>query len=111
MRLIPRGKARLWWVSAGGALLLVASVSPPLRLPIDPSVFEDAACRLGTSVCLSVPPPAPPVPVVRKAPPPAWMTGAGLRILVSIPQQKAWVFDGQALLAISPVSTGKPGHE
>jgi hypothetical protein len=111
MRLIPRGKARLWWISALGALLLVASVSPPLRLPIDPSVFEDAACAMGRIECLSFPPPAPTPLVKKEAPPPAWMTGSGLRILVSIPQQKAWVFDGAALLAVSPVSTGKRGHE
>ena len=33
------------------------------------------------------------------------------RILVSIPQQKAYVFQGGELLATSPVSTGKRGHE
>ena len=111
MRLIPRGKARLWWISAGGAVLLVASVSPPLRLPVDPSVFEEAACVMGRVECLSVPPTKPVTAVVKKAPVPAWVTGSGLRILVSIPQQKAWVFDGSVLLASSPVSTGKRGHE
>lgn len=111
MRLIPRGrKARLGWVSAGCTLLLVASVSPPLRLPIDPSVFEEAACVMGRIACLSVPPAKPPAPPAPK-PPPAWVTGSGLRILVSIPQQKAWVFDGSDLVATSPVSTGKRGHE
>jgi hypothetical protein len=37
--------------------------------------------------------------------------GADVRIVVSLAQQKAWVFRGSALVATSPVSTGKPGHE
>jgi lipoprotein-anchoring transpeptidase ErfK/SrfK len=103
----------LWWLSGGAVALLVASVSPPPRLPIDPDVFVEAACLMGAAGCLSVPPPAPPPPrPVAKAPLPAWPApGAGVRILVSIPQQKAWVFAGAALVATSPVSTGKPGHE
>ena len=110
---IPAKRVRLWWVSAGCALLLMASVSPPVRLPIDPAVFSDAACALGSG-CLSVPPPAPAPPVPKKPPVPAWFTagpGAGIRILVSIPQQKAWVFENGDLLATSPVSTGRRGHE
>jgi hypothetical protein len=105
--------ARLWWLSAGAVLLLVASVSPPPRLPLDPAVFEDAACAMAAIGCLSIPPAAPAPPPVAKAPHPAWTPtpGAGIRILVSIPQQKAWVFDGAALLATTPVSTGKRGHE
>ncbi len=34
----------------------------------------------------------------------------GVRVVVSIPQQKAYVFEDGELLATSPVSTGKPGH-
>jgi hypothetical protein len=33
-----------------------------------------------------------------------------VRVIVSIPQQKAWVFKNGALIASSPVSTGKRGH-
>lgn len=115
MRLaIPGKKTRLWGVAAGCSLLLVASVSPPVRLRIDPSVFGDAACALGAA-CLSDPPaqPAPP-PAPKKPAVPAWFyagPGAAVRVLVSIPQQKAWVFDGEDLLATSPVSTGRRGHE
>lgn len=47
-------------------------------------------------------PPAPPAP-----PPPR---DRGVRVLVSLPQQKAWVFDDGVLVASSPVSTGKRGH-
>ena len=34
-----------------------------------------------------------------------------MRVLVSIPQQKLWVFRDGVLVATSPVSTGKRGHE
>ncbi|HEX5183410.1 MAG TPA: L,D-transpeptidase family protein [Allosphingosinicella sp.] len=98
-------------------MLLAASVSPPLRLAIDPSVFADAACALGVAGCLSFPPAAPapvPPPAPKKPALPAWFTagpGAGIRILVSLPQQRAWVFEDGDLLATSPVSTGRRGHE
>jgi len=109
---IRRLHKRFWWLSAGSVLLLMASVSPPPRLPLDPAVFEDAACALAETSCLSIPPAAPAPPVVAKAPPPpAPSPGSAVRILVSIPQQKAWVFDGGDLVATAPVSTGRRGHE
>ena len=37
-------------------------------------------------------------------------SGGALRVLVSIPQQKIYVFRGEELVATSPVSTGKRGH-
>jgi lipoprotein-anchoring transpeptidase ErfK/SrfK len=46
---------------------------------------------------------AAPAPVPERAP-------SGVRVLVSIPQQKAYVFEDGELLATSPVSTGKRGH-
>src|SRR3954470_23696375 len=89
-----RGRnSRLWWLSAGAVLLLVASVSPPPRLKLDPAGFEDAACFVWAPACLSVRPPAPAPAPVAKAPLPAPPSpGSAIRILVSIPQQKAWVF-------------------
>src|SRR3954468_14137999 len=108
-----RGRhSRLWWLSAGAVLLLVASVSPPPRLKLDPAVFEDAACFVSPGSCLSIPPAAPAPPPVAKAPLPAPPSpGSAIRILVSIPQQKAWVFASGALVATAPVSTGRRGHE
>jgi lipoprotein-anchoring transpeptidase ErfK/SrfK len=32
-------------------------------------------------------------------------------VVISLPQQKAYVFDGSDLIATSPVSTGKKGYE
>jgi lipoprotein-anchoring transpeptidase ErfK/SrfK len=52
--------------------------------------------------------PAPPAPEDGVLPPPE---DSGLKILVSIPLQKAYVFEGDELVATSPVSTGKRGHE
>ena len=63
----------------------------------------------------------PPVPAPASAPPeapgldpavlPEAPSAAGVRILVSIPAQKAFVFDDGELVATTPVSTGKRGHE
>ncbi|MGY2734475.1 L,D-transpeptidase family protein [Sphingomonas sp. UYP23] len=36
---------------------------------------------------------------------------SGVRLLVSIPDQKLYVYRGSTLLAVSAVSTGKPGHD
>jgi hypothetical protein len=109
---IPGRRKRLWWLSAGAVLLLVASVSPPPRLQLDPYVFEDAACAVANLACLSIPPAPPVQPPIAKAPRPVVPSpGSAIRILVSIPQQKAWVFEGAALVATAPVSTGRRGHE
>ena len=37
--------------------------------------------------------------------------GGAVRVLVSLPAQRLWVFRGGELVATSPVSTGKRGHE
>ncbi|TPG51644.1 L,D-transpeptidase family protein [Sphingomonas glacialis] len=36
---------------------------------------------------------------------------SGVRLIVSIPDQKLYVYRGATLLAVSAVSTGKPGHD
>jgi lipoprotein-anchoring transpeptidase ErfK/SrfK len=50
-----------------------------------------------------------PLDLVEAAPAPA-EPDAGLRVVVSLPQQKAYVFRGGELVTTSRVSTGKPGH-
>jgi hypothetical protein len=47
-------------------------------------------------------------PAAARREPPA---GDGLRVVVSIAQQTAWVFRGSELVATTPVSTGKKGYE
>ena len=51
-----------------------------------------------------------PRPAAAAAAGPARWSGGGVRVLVSIPQQKIYVFRGEDLVATSPVSTGKRGH-
>ena len=127
---------RLWLFSMAAGLLL-SSATPP---PPDPADDENPAVaepfHLASTLIepeplldfgpetLAVPPPAPvdlesnpveepaepaqpeaaPAPLPERAP-------SGVRVLVSIPQQKAYVFEDGELLATSPVSTGKRGHE
>jgi hypothetical protein len=51
--------------------------------------------------------------IVRSAP--VWTADPGnygpIRVVISLPQQKAFVFQGSELIATSRVSTGKRGHE
>jgi len=83
---------------------------------------EDAPPEVGppVQVAKAAPPPPPTIPAPQPEPLAAQEEsrplapvddGSGLRILVSIPQQKAYVFDDGELVATSPVSTGKRGHE
>jgi lipoprotein-anchoring transpeptidase ErfK/SrfK len=68
--------------------------------------YEPIDSREVTYSLIPAPPPtAPTAPA--EAPAPA--EGA-LKIVVSLPQQKAFVFRAGALLATAPVSTGRPGH-
>jgi len=46
-------------------------------------------------------------PAARARPAPS---GGAVRVLVSLPQQRLWVFRGNELIATSRVSTGKRGH-
>jgi lipoprotein-anchoring transpeptidase ErfK/SrfK len=49
---------------------------------------------------------------VASAPAPESPTaGGGVKVVISLPQQKAYVFDDGDLIATSPVSTGKKGYE
>lgn len=107
--------------------LILGSASPPDRDPVSAAPVAAQAVR---PAALQVPRPPAPQPVatppvtaapvaVTAAPAPtvpaearpirAPSSGA-VRILVSIPQQRAWVFRGGELVATSRVSTGRRGH-
>ena len=43
--------------------------------------------------------------------PASQQTASGVRIVVSITDQKMYVYRGAKLMAVSAVSTGKPGHD
>jgi hypothetical protein len=122
------------WMLAPGALVL-GSASPPIAIPqldVDPSVFDaEPACPPGAGACILLsadgefflaglpqPPAAEPqrapdrdsaeaaIPVIGR--PPAAVPP--IRVVVSLPQQKAYVFRAGELVATAPVSTGRPGH-
>jgi lipoprotein-anchoring transpeptidase ErfK/SrfK len=70
---------------------------PPMAVPMGSPLSPPSVPR---------PTPAPPAPAPVLAP------GDGpVRIVVSLSQQKAFVYKAGALLAASPVSTGRRGHE
>jgi hypothetical protein len=81
-----------------------ADITRPAAQPAqEPRLGYDLAgltwrADVSTSDVTPAPSPAPDPPADR-----------GVRILVSLPQQKAWVFDDGKLVDTSPVSTGKRG--
>ncbi len=72
------------------------AVSSPTPAAVEPEPVEEPS--------EAAPAEAAPAPLPERAP-------SGVRVVVSIPQQKAYVFEDGELLATSPVSTGKRGHE
>ena len=127
---------RLWLFSMAAGLLLSSATPPPLHVaedweqsaaadpyPIAAALLEPEPLLDFGPDALAVSSPAPaevqigpaerpeeaeqpkpaPAPLPERAP-------SGVTVLVSIPQQKAYVFEDGELLATSPVSTGKRGH-
>jgi lipoprotein-anchoring transpeptidase ErfK/SrfK len=117
---------RLFFVCATIGLMLGSAALPPApRVQASAASLQSApAAPIPELVSKAVvaaapaPPPRTPAPVPAAAahpaiapePPPAAAPGA-VRVLVSLPQQRLWVFRGSELIATSPVSTGKRGHE
>ena len=126
---------RLWLFSMAAGLLLSSATPPPADsgdaeslsladpFPIAAALLEPEPLLDFGPVALAVSPPAPsdleadpaeePAEPAQAEPAPALVperAPSGVRVLVSIPQQKAYVFEDGELLATSPVSTGKRGH-
>ena len=108
-------KLSLW---AGSAGLLLGSATPPPPATPEPEpalqAAEAAAAppklayepqRLADTVAYTAAPEPPRVAA------PVDPSPGGVRIVVSIPLQKAYVFDDGELLWTSPVSTGRRGYE
>jgi lipoprotein-anchoring transpeptidase ErfK/SrfK len=107
---------------AAGQCSELAAVSAPTGSMLDPvAVLEESAVS-APAMLPPTPLPTPAPAVVEKAVQrevrrdddearPEGSGKPGLRLLVSIPQQKVYVFDDGELVATSPVSTGKRGHE
>jgi lipoprotein-anchoring transpeptidase ErfK/SrfK len=108
----------------GAAGLLLGSATPPpleraaeatsraVAAPVLPEgVDAGELLALEPVPWPTAPPETPTLPPA--APRPAWTPppAAAVRVIVSIPRQKAFVYRGGALIATSPVSTGKRGHE
>lgn len=112
-------------IISGLAALLLGSATPapppaPAAVHLAQQAQHQARPFYPRLVYEPEPPPAPPpLPAPDPAPPPAEPALAaeapsqsgGVKILVSLPQQKAYVFEDGELIATSPVSTGKKGHE
>jgi L,D-transpeptidase catalytic domain len=99
------------WIFAVVALLALGSATPAPRAPEPPRLaYAEPGCPAVSPECDLVLPgrAAPPAALAAPAAPAA---GSDIRVVVSLPEQKAWVFRGPVLLATSPVSTGRPGHE
>ncbi len=108
------------------ALPLLGSASWPRGvpwLPVDRAVAEwdgcpEAAgdgCILladgdGGIVLAGLPQPVAPEPARAPVAATAEAPEAPLRVVISLPQQKAYVFRSGFLVASAPVSTGRPGH-
>ncbi len=120
------------WLLAPIAGLLLGSAVPPPSPSLAYESFAEALPGCGTqwrSGCDHLTGTEerapPPVPIATAARPPAgdapaavqasrWKrrgASGGLRVVVSIPQQRAYVFEGGRLLESSRVSTGRRGHE
>ena len=118
---------RRWLFSGLAGLLLGSASPPPAPLPYPQLAALDTQALPGPPE--SIPAPAPPPTPIAEAPAPpepkAQKTATapaadrpagtyrhkGVRVVVSLPQQKAYVFEDGELVATSPVSTGKRGHE
>jgi lipoprotein-anchoring transpeptidase ErfK/SrfK len=118
------------WLFCAIAGLLLSSPTPPassaFELPpqrvalesIEPKLPYE---RLELASELTMPPEAPtPAPVqetfaepetLQEEEEPAPPSSSGVQVVVSIPQQKAYVFQDGELFGTTPVSTGKRGHE
>jgi lipoprotein-anchoring transpeptidase ErfK/SrfK len=87
--------------------------SPQRRAPIARPAAPAAPALASRIIPKPVPPPRKDDPESVAAPPPSAWTAEGLgevHVVVSIPDQRAWVFRGQSFIDSSPVSTGMRGH-
>ncbi|HEX8364391.1 MAG TPA: L,D-transpeptidase family protein [Allosphingosinicella sp.] len=105
-----RSVRRLLFLCAGMGLLL-GSAAPPERVQAPPAAPAEPPLTRTVFQAVLAPEPVPaPAPAPEALRAPAAASGA-VRILVSLPQQRLWVFRGRELVATSRVSTGRRGHE
>jgi hypothetical protein len=94
-------------VLAPVAAVVLGSATPPVAVEAPRLAYQDVTCPPGACAPLR-----PGVrPAMARAAPATPAAGGDIRVVVSLAQQKAWVFRAGALIATSPVSTGRRGHE
>lgn len=126
------------WFFFAFAVMLLGSPIPPPSQATAPTVVQAKAVQPTPVATLAVAAPIPsPMPAEQEADPPNWgelyevrpveaeagplsadedvlvsddPSFAGVRVLISIPQQKLYAFKDGKLWGTSPVSTGKKGH-
>ena len=103
------------WICALPVVVLLGSATPPLTLGYE-SVIGPACARSGDcaalfdEVAVRLAAERRQAEADARALAEAAAIDAGLKLLISIPQQTLYVFHTGELIATSPVSTGKPGH-
>lgn len=122
---------RLWAFCGLAGLMLGSAAPPPLRsfevaqrveaqprLVVSPDALREPAPAPAKPLeaekaAVPKPKPAPSVEAAKKPPAAAEPSSraSDVKVVVSLPQQKAYVFKGGKLWATSRVSTGKRGHE
>jgi hypothetical protein len=118
MLVFPNAEASPYARALLSALLLlgVADCSRAPRLPYDMTGLEahDPCGEPVPADCLI---PTPTLPYDASAlrfgiitPTTSACASSGLRLVVSLPEQRLFAYRGDVLVATSPVSTGKPGH-
>jgi hypothetical protein len=87
-------------------------------MPFRPVIAMLMACALAVPVCLAAQPPKATAPVEMPALKPGQFTWTPelaplgpVVIVVSLPEQRAYVYRNGVRIGVSTVSTGKPGHE
>jgi lipoprotein-anchoring transpeptidase ErfK/SrfK len=92
----------------GPAALALGTARPPVPAAPEAPVLPYGELKFGTDeITYSVVPdtPAPAAATVPQPPP-----ESAIKIVISLPQQRAYVFKSGELVASSPVSTGRRGH-
>jgi lipoprotein-anchoring transpeptidase ErfK/SrfK len=92
------------------AAAVAAPAVPTVILQATPAPAAEPVATPAAAPAPAVAAAAAPVPAPAADRPVRAAASGAVRVLVSIPQQRAWVFRGSALIATSRVSTGRRGH-
>lgn len=110
--LIPDDSMKALFLLPAAILLgSVTPVPPAPRMAYDLDAGERWCVTIAEATCTAITQDGQPAPLVAVAPPRIVPpVTEGMRLVVSLPAQRLYVFDDGALIATSAVSTGKRGH-